>query len=149
MAGADFIPHIKLQGIYYPSLWTLPIIFQEPVKLSSPNTNKKWLSCMTFPHVTANAMSQAPDAIKCSCFSFILRLSYFAKVSTKVHNYSGDFCESSCSSSKVSGQFKFSSSLNLIHLLPMHPFSTPWNTRKPFSNVFRGGRESGHWEQIG
>ena len=47
----------------------LSIIFQESVKLSSPNTNKKWLSSMTFPHVTANAMSQAPDAIKCSCFS--------------------------------------------------------------------------------
>ena len=102
----------------------LSIIFQESVKLSSPNTNKKWLSSMTFPHVTANAMSQAPDAIKCSCFSFVLWLSYFAKVSTKVHNYSGDFRESSCSSFKVSGQFKFCSSLNLINpFAPNAPFT--------------------------
>ena len=141
MAGADIIPNIKLQGIYYPSLWTLSIIFQEPVKLSSANTNKKWLSCMTFPHVTANAMSQAPDAIKCSCFTFILWLSYFAKVSTKVHNYSGDFRESSCSSFKVSDQFKFCSSLNLINpCAPNAPILYPLKHQKTvrFSNVFRG-----------
>ena len=50
----------------------MSIIFLEPVKLCSPNTNKKCLYFMAFPHLTANAISLATDAIKRACFSVIL-----------------------------------------------------------------------------
>ena len=32
----------------------------------------------------------------------------------------------------------------LTHLLPMHPFSTPWK-----QGAEKGGRETMHWEQMG
>ena len=62
----------------------MSIIFVEPVKLCSPNTNKKCLYFMAFPHLTANAISLATGVIKRACFSVILRFSYFAKVSAKL-----------------------------------------------------------------
>ena len=39
---------------------------------------------------------------------------------------------------------------NLTHSFPKHPFSTPWKHQKTYGfQMFSGGRERVHWEQMG
>ena len=54
---------------------------------------------------------------------------------------------------KCKFEWRISQILLLNHLFPIHPFCTPWKHQKILRFygflMFSGGREKGHWEQMG